>query len=129
VSLGRVGLVDPLALEQRVVVEGGPDPGRLGDACDEVAGRRRRPDHLVLGHVLRPGRVAEQVRKLGTPLHQLVQHIGVRRVRAVTEESPQLLPGAGVPGVHEKGQVIRVIGRDVDRTVVVGRMGTDVIGR
>src|SRR5690606_28164080 len=105
---GRV--VAALALQEHLVLLAHPVGGGGRDPFDERRRGLLGADHLVLGGVRRPGRVAQQGGQLVASGQEPVQDVDVVRVAALAEECPQPPPRVGVVCVGQKRQHIGVVG-------------------
>ncbi|MFC6448500.1 hypothetical protein ACFP82_00095 [Cellulomonas gelida] len=85
-----------------------------------LADRRARADHLDLGVVGRPVRVAEQVRALLAQRQQLGQHRAVLRVRDAQVLAREGAAHGRVVRVGAHGDQVGVLGGQGDEALVVG---------
>ena len=98
-------------------------------AREEVAHGLRRLRHARLGLVVRPRRIAEQVRLVVTRFEDAPEELHVRVATAVREEDVEILGSLAIPGVRRKREEVRVVGRDLHLSGRVGLVLRDVVGR
>ena len=141
-ALDRLEVVAPVGEVDRVLALGGRalEQGRdlataggvrLGaDPVDERADRVAGADHLGLGVVVGPARVAEQGGLLVPGREQLLEDGVVLRPGEVEEAVRDLAAGHGVAREREEREQVRVLRGDRDQPVLVRRVpGDEVLGQ
>ena len=93
-------------------------PAASAMRSDEGGGLRLPADHLVLGGVGGPGRVAEQPGQLGAPGEHPREHLEVGRVGALPLQAPEPLAQRGALGPGHHRDVVGGVGGDGHQAVL-----------
>ena len=126
--IGRgVGLA--LLLEQVRVLLGAAHRREVADLIDELRDPATGLGHLVLGDVVRPRVVSQELRQFAAARQEAAQRIEVLRVRARHGLHVESLPYVHVVRVHHDRQRIGRIGRDGHGAVLAFGMRGQEVGR